>query len=136
MAEARAQRDNELKRAGNAKDHADAAAVEFAAGAVAGVLERHFGGQQAQQLGAVGGFQRVGGQAEFRRVEIHRQDEAAAPGVSAVRALGVLVVIIFGQPVGGGHFGDSVDAGLNVGPEPARVFGFRKKTAYAHDGYR
>ena len=134
MAQARAQRDNQFQRAGNAEDDAYAAAVELAARAVAGVFQRHLGGQQAQQLGAVGGFQRVGRQAEFGRVEIHGEDESAAAGVGAVRAFGVLVEIIFRQPVGGWNFGDGVHAVLYVGPEAAGVLGFGKKAAYAYNG--
>ena len=56
MPQARAQGNYQLQGAGNAQHHADAAAVELAAGAIARVFQRHLGGQQAQQLGAVGGF--------------------------------------------------------------------------------
>ncbi len=135
MAKARAQRYDKLQGPGNAEHHADAAAVEVPAGAVARVLEGHLGGKEAQELGAVGGFKRIGRQAEFGGVEINGKDEAAAAGVSAVGAFRVLVEIIFGQPVGGGNLGNGVHAVLDIGPEPARVLRFGEKAAYAYDGY-
>ena len=104
--------------------------------AVAGVLQGLLGDQEAQELGGVGGLDRVGGDAEIQRGKIDRREEAAAPAVSAVACLGVGIVIVVGSPVGFGHFRDRIDALEDVSPVALQVLGKRKHAAHPDDGHR
>ncbi|TPW20594.1 MAG: hypothetical protein FD126_1529 [Elusimicrobia bacterium] len=92
MPQARAQRHDGLERPGDAQNDADLAAVEGALRAVAGVPHGGLGGDEAQELGGVGGGDVVGGDAELGGVEVHRREEAAAAAVGAVGRFWVGVV--------------------------------------------
>ena len=121
VAEPGAQGDDQLERAGDAEDHADAVALEpagaGAAVAVAGVLQRPARDQQAEELGRVGRLEVVGGDPELQRGEVDRREEPAPAGVGPVGRLGVGVEVVLDPPVRRRHVGDRVEPVADVGPE-------------------
>src|SRR5262249_1142362 len=138
VAEAGAQRDDQLQGAGDAEQHADAPAggrlgppAPSRGGGGPG------GGGRAGPPGGGGGGARGGGggggDGEGGGGERGRVEEAAAGGVDAVRRLRVRVEVVGGTPVGRRHLGDGVDAVGDVGPEGRQAVGAREQTADADD---
>ncbi len=66
---------------------------------VAGILQRHAGGHQPQQLGGVGGFENTGRHAEFRGIKRERRQKPPALAIGIIAAGRVLAVIIRRRPV-------------------------------------
>ena len=133
MTQARAQRDDQLQRAGDAEDDAGAALVEAALRAVPRVLQRLSGRHQAQKLRGVDRLQDVGGDVEFHRVEIDRRYESAPAPVGAVGTLLVPVEILVHRPVGSGDLGDGVHPVHDVRPVGVPVVRLREEAADADD---
>ncbi len=106
------------------------------AGGVSGVAEGLLGDDHAEELGGVGGFDVVGGDAEFERVEVDGLEERAASGVGHVGGGGVAVEMVGGVPVGVGDVGDGIDAALDVGPEGFGGVGLGEEAAHADDRER
>ncbi len=138
VAEAGAQRDDELLRAGHAQDDADAVAVEGAAvvGAVAGVFQGPAGDQQAEELGGVGRVEVGRRDAELQGGEVDRVEEASATGVGAVGGLGVGVEVVLGAPVRRRDVGDRVAAVADVGPVARQVPRLGEQAAHPDDRHR
>jgi hypothetical protein len=79
----------------------------FAVGIDAGVSQRLAGDDQREELRAVGGVERVRGDAEGDRVEGNGLDEPAAGAPGLVGCLGVGVQVVLGGP--GVPFGEVGD---------------------------
>ena len=138
VAESRTERDHEFERAGDAEDHAHAAAVEWLRRpfAVAGVFKGLTRDHQAQELGRVGGVEVIRGDPEIKRREIDWGEEAAAAGVGTVGCFGVGVEVVFGPPVRFGHIPDRVHPVADVRPEAGEVLRLGKKAAHSNDRHR
>ena len=127
------QGDDQLLRAGDAHDDADPRAVEVAAGAVAGVVQGRPRGDEAEELGRVGGVEVVGANPEIQGREVDRVEEPALLDVGLVGRFGVGVVVVLGPPVRRGDVGDGVDAAADVGPVAGQAVGLGEQAAHADD---
>ena len=136
MAEPGAQGDDELQAAGDTEDDADLLAIKLLVGAVAGVNQRLFDGDQTEELGSIDRFQGVGEDAVLHGMKIDRREETAHLGVDLIRGFRVGIEIVLRAPVTGRNFGDGIPARADITPESDLVLGLRKDAADTDDGDR
>ena len=84
VTESRAQRNHHLQRPRHTQNATDARTVELASGSVACMFQRPLGSDHAEQLRCVDGFEVVGRDPIFERIERHGRQESAAPRVCHV----------------------------------------------------
>ena len=136
MAEPGAQGDDQFQAAGDAENDADALAVKLLVAAVAGIYQRLFDGDEAEELGGIDRLQGIGEDAVLHRMKIDGGEKTAHLGVDLIRGFRVGIEIILGAPVTGRHFGDGIPALADITPESDLVLGLRKDAADADNGDR
>ena len=142
MAQARAERDDELERARHPEDDADPRALDRLGGGglvpardrVAAILERLLGDDEPEQLAGVGRLEITRRDAEQGRLERDGVEEAAARRVDTIGCLGVGVEVVGGVPVGRRHVADGVVAVDDARPEGAEVRRAGEQASGADDG--
>ncbi len=127
-------RAEELLGAGHAEDDAHPLAVGVVELTLGRVLEDPLGHDERQELAGVRRRDRRGRHAPSHRVEVDLGDEGAALRVGLVRRLGIGVVVVLDQPVGGRHVAHAIGALEDVAPEAGRVDRAGEEGAEADDG--
>ncbi len=113
------------------KNNACPCAIDLAAAVALGIIQRHLGSDQREQLRGIRCLELCRRNAESERVKRDRRQEAAAPAIGLVPGQWIGVVIVFDQPMRFRRVADQVARFEDVAPETGRVAASREDRPHA-----